>query len=307
MANGKRNGGDNEHDEPVERVEIIQATALVPFNREEIDLQIATAKRFPRVITDFKREATMLATADEDTAASMFYNLERDGKIIEGPSVRLAEVAVYCFRNLRVGARQVAEEEKFVVSEGAALDLERNIGVSIQVTRRITGRTGRRFGDDMIGVTKNAAAAIAYREVTWKIIPRVYIQEIYEKAKKVAVGEGTPMKVRIQKILDWYGKLGAKPETVWRIVGRKGVDDLEPDDVLKLMGFQTAIKDGETTLEQVLRNLEERGTTVRPESLGAVVSGATVEAQNNAPPSYPRASGPAPTPPTEGGDPFTRF
>lgn len=253
----------------------------------------------------------MMATADEETAASMFYNLERDGKVIEGPSVRLAEVGVYCFRNLFVATRQVAEEEKFVVAEGRAWDLERNTRVAVQVTRRITGRNGRRYGDDMIGVTKNAAAAIAFREVVWKTIPRVYIQEIFEKAKKVAVGEGTPMKVRIQKILDWYGKLGAKPDTVLRIVGRKGIDDLEPDDVLKLMGFQTAIKDNETSLEQILRNLEDHGVTVRPDSVAELVGGAKVTGQNDAPSNYPRA-GHAPEKPTgpvatDATDPFQAF
>ena len=307
MANGKRNG---EHEEREETIELVQPSAL-PFNRAEIDLQIATAKRYPRVITDFKREAMAMATLDQETASSMFYVLSRDGKTIEGPGVRLAEITASAWGNLRAGSRVVEIDDTFVTAEGAAFDLEKNVAYSIQVKRRITTRSGKRYGDDMIGVTANAACAIAFREAVFKVVPRVYVNEIYERAKKVSIGEGVPMKTRIQRLFDWYGKLGAKPEQVLLVIGKKGVDDIEEDDLIKLHGIGTAIKDGETTWEQVLRDVERGGATVRPESLGSVITGAKVEGQNDAPSSYPRATAPAtPTPeptPTEGGDPFTRF
>ena len=225
--------------------------------------------------------------------------------------MRLAEITASAWGNLRAGSRVVEIDDTIVTAEGAAFDLEKNVAYSIQVKRRITTRSGKRYGDDMIGVTANAACAIAFREAVFKVVPRVYVNEIYERAKKVSIGEGVPMKTRIQRLFDWYGKLGAKPEQVLLVIGKKGVDDIEEDDLIKLHGIGTAIKDGETTWEQVLRDVERGGATVRPESLGSVITGAKVEGQNDAPSSYPRAAAPAtPTPeptPTEGGDPFTRF
>jgi hypothetical protein len=85
----------------------VQEARIVPVNNtmglhEEIDIQIATAHRYPRDIEQFRREALSIAIADEDTAASCFYKLPRKKKdeatgewiqtYIEGPGVRLAEI-----------------------------------------------------------------------------------------------------------------------------------------------------------------------------------------------------------------------
>ena len=61
--------------------------------------------------------------------------------------------------------------------------------------------------------------------------------------------------------MEWLGKVGAKPDQVLKIVGRKGVEDLTVDDLVTLHGIGTAIKDGETTLDQVLRDAEPPAET----------------------------------------------
>ena len=84
--------GDEEEPREVEVVhgDVIGSAALAALNRSEIDIQIQTAKRFPRSISQFKKTALAMATIDEETAGSMFYKVPRSGKTIEGPSVRLA-------------------------------------------------------------------------------------------------------------------------------------------------------------------------------------------------------------------------
>ena len=61
------------------------STALEAVDRASIDIQIATAKQYPRSVDKALKEALTLATLDEETAASMFYVLPRAGKRIEGP------------------------------------------------------------------------------------------------------------------------------------------------------------------------------------------------------------------------------
>src|SRR5690606_17376874 len=78
-------------------LQVVSGGALSELTRAEIDMQIATAKRYPRSLTQFKESAMEMACLDEETAASMFYVLPRDGKKIEGPSVRLAEVVGSAF------------------------------------------------------------------------------------------------------------------------------------------------------------------------------------------------------------------
>ena len=62
------------------------------LNRSEIDQQIATAHRFPRSVKRFRDEAMAMVTLNESVAGQCIYALPRDGKTIEGPSARFAEV-----------------------------------------------------------------------------------------------------------------------------------------------------------------------------------------------------------------------
>lgn len=77
------------------------------LNRSEIDQQIATAHRFPRSIKRFRDEAMQMVTLNESVAGQCIYALPRDGKTIEGPSARFAEVIASAWGNSRAGARVV--------------------------------------------------------------------------------------------------------------------------------------------------------------------------------------------------------
>lgn len=227
---------------------------LAVMSREEMDVQIATAKRFPRSIVEFKRMAEEMATLDEETAASMFYVLPRAGKRIEGPSVRLAEIVGSAWGNVRYDGRVVEVQERYVIAQGTCLDLERNTGARVEVRRRITNKDGRRYDDDMIGVTANAAVSIALRQCIFKVVPFAYIKSIYEKSKEVAVGKGLTMEQRRNRAMEWFGKVGAKPEDLFKILERKGLEDLTVDDLIALQGMKNAIMEGETTWEKMWRD-----------------------------------------------------
>jgi len=124
--------------------QIIEAspTVIAEITRAETDIQIMTAKKYPRNIKKFRQDAMSMATQDAETAASCFYKLKRghgeDTKIIEGPSVRLAEIVANAWGNMRYGARIVNEGEKEVTAQGVAHDLEKNVASTIEVARRIT-------------------------------------------------------------------------------------------------------------------------------------------------------------------------
>jgi hypothetical protein len=251
---------------------------LASLNRAEIDIQITTARRYPRSIVGFKRQALEMATLDEDTAGSMFYVLPRSGKKIEGPSVRLAEVVGSAWGNMRYGARVVEIGDHYVTAQGAAFDLEKNLACTVEVRRRITDRNGRRYNDDMIGVTANAACSVALRQAIFKVVPFAYVKSIYEEAKKASLGNALTMEQRRQRALDWYAKIGAKPEHVLRILGRKGVDDITVDDLVTLQGFRTAIQDGETTLAQILADVDSTATA---KPVAVAPAGLSVDAMLN--------------------------
>jgi len=220
------------------------------FNRGELDVQITTARRYPRSIKSFRIQALDMATLDEETASGCFYALPRGGKNIEGPSVRLAEIVLSAWGNIRAESRVVEVGERELTAEGVCWDLEKNIAVRTQVRRRITDSKGKRYKDDMIVVTGNAACSIALRNAVFKVIPMAYTRAIYLEARRVAIGDAKTLTTKRAEMVGYFGKMGVPPERVCIAVGRPSVEDITLDDMATLKGLATAIKDGDTTVDE---------------------------------------------------------
>ena len=220
----------------------------------DVECQVTIAQRYPRSIKNFRSEVSEMACLDEETAASMFYALPRGGKKIEGPSARFAEIVGAAYGNLRYGARIVGIEGNFIVAEGVCFDTQKNVSMTIQVRRRITNSAGVKFNDDMIQVTGNAACSIALRNAIFKVVPFSLVKEIYEDAKKTSLGKAMSTKERRTKAMEWFAKAGVTEQTVLESLGRKGVDDIDMDDLITLRGLMTAIKEGEVSIESAFEN-----------------------------------------------------
>lgn len=251
--------------------------AIMALNRSEIDTQISTAKSYPRSIKSFREEAMALACIDEETAGSMFYVLPaRKGsdKRIEGPSVRLAEVVGISWGNLRYGARIVEIGDKFVTAQGMCFDLEKNIACTIEVKRSISGKYGR-YSNDMIQVTCQAAIAIARRQAIFAVVPRAFVNQIYDQARKVSIGKADSTEKRRNNVREWFKKSGVTEEQVLALVGKKGFDDVDADDLVTLRGVATALKDGETTVSEVFGTPEPIASRVKRSALNDKVPAKT--------------------------------
>ena len=225
--------------------------------REEVDIQIATARRFPRSLKSFLQKTMTMATLDEETAASCFYTLRRKDpkspggiKLIEGPTIRLAEIAASSWGNVRFSGRIAAEEQEFIIAVGTVHDLETNVATSIEVRKRITNKEGKRYSTDMIATTSNAAIAIAMRNAIFKIIPKAYIDQIWNTAKKVAIGDATTLITRRQKALEHFQKLGVSKEQVLSYLEKNGTEEIGLNEIEKLLGLISALKEGEISLEE---------------------------------------------------------
>jgi hypothetical protein len=222
------------------------------IDKAQIDVQIATAKSYPRSVDKALKEAMTLATLDEETAGSMFYVLPRSGKKIEGPSARLAEVMAYSWQNLRAEADVIDADDKYVTAMGTCFDMERNIAVRVRVKRRITDRSGHRYNDDMIAVTANAAISIALRNAVFKVIPQALTKRIYMAARKASIGQAGTIEQKRENALAWFIKAGMKEKQVFEVLGVRGRDDIGEDQLIELRGIRTALADGETTIEKLL-------------------------------------------------------
>ena len=250
--------GDEEEAVESETLDLSMAsTALSAVDKASIDMQIATAKQYPRVVSKSLKEAMSLATLDEETATSMFYALPRrmhgKKKVIEGPSARLAEIMAYSWGNLRVDADIVGEDRTHVTAMGTCFDLEKNVAVRVRVKRRITNANGQRFNDDMIGVTSNAAISIALRNCVFKVVPRSFVDRIFGEARKASIGKAGTMEQKRGKAMELFAKMGVEPAEIFAVLEVKDLDDLGEEELITLRGLYTAIRDGDTTIEQTFR------------------------------------------------------
>ena len=105
-------------------LEIVAPDAISSIERAQIDVQISTARRFPRTLSDVKQRMLSFATLDEETAASCFFTLPArkggDGRPIQGPSVRLAEIALGAYQHIKAGSRIISDDGKFITAQAAA-------------------------------------------------------------------------------------------------------------------------------------------------------------------------------------------
>jgi hypothetical protein len=230
-------------------------TGLEAQTRGEIDIQIATAKRYPRSVTKAIADAMSLATLSEEIAESCFYAKPQDGKTVEGPSARLAEIVASCWGHMRSEARVVEEAEKHIVSRGTSWDLERNVAVAFEVRRSILKRDKSRFSSDMVVTASNAANSIAYRNSVFRVIPRAFWWPVYLKAREVAVGKAETLANNRDKALGYFLKMGATNDRVFAALGVRGIDDITLEQLAVMKGFASAIRDGETTVDEVFPSI----------------------------------------------------
>jgi len=194
-----------------------------------------------------------LATVDKETAEKCWYALPRAGKVIQGPSVRLAEIVASSYGNLRVGTRIVAVDDKNVTCQAVCYDLENNVAIQTEVKRRITDKYGARYNDDMIVTTANAGSSIALRNAVFKCIPMVLFKSILDKVKKVGMGDERTFAAERDATINKIVKMGAETKQIAALLGKRGTPDLDTDDVVILKGIITAVEDGDTTIEEAFK------------------------------------------------------
>lgn len=243
-----------------EIIEVNSANMLEAINRSEIDMQIMTAQRIPRDIEKCKENMIELACMDDAVSYNCFYHLERKNKdgersVIEGPSVRFAEIIAACWKNLRIASRIIGNDGKTITAQGVCHDLESNVAISTEVKRSILTSKGSTFSQDMQVVVGNAASSIALRNAICKVVPQVLIKSVVEKVKAKSLEH-----IKKIGIDESWSQWVAYMQTNYKVtetmlleyLGRKR-EELTVDDIQKLVGIYNAIQEGTTTVEETFK------------------------------------------------------
>lgn len=238
-----------------EIIEVKQADVLQALNRAEIDIQIATAKQYPRDINAVLNKISTYATMDRETAEDCFYVLRREDKqgnvnVIEGLSVRMAEIIAGAWGNLRVQSRIIGNDGRQITAQAICHDLETNFAVSKEVKRSILTKKGYTYSEDMQVVTGNAACSIALRNAVLTVIPKAVTKRIINEVKQVALGQSIDLEQSRQNVIQYFAKIGVKQEQLFLYLGVKSAQEIDKQKIFELRATANAIKEGTTTVEE---------------------------------------------------------
>lgn len=236
------------------QVTVQTADALEVLNRSEVDMQIATAKRYPRDLNKALNQIKMIAAHDPQTAAECFYSVPRkDGGNwikIEGLSVRMAEIIAGAWGNLRVASRIIGNDGKMITAQAVCIDLENNLAISKEVKRRITNKEGKTFTEDMQVTTGNAACSIAFRNAVLAVVPKAVTKQVIDEIKAVAIGQAMDVSTMREKTIAWFAGKGVKEKDLLEWCELTSREELTQEKLFELRGLCNAINDGSTSLEE---------------------------------------------------------
>ena len=234
--------------------ELILADNLQVLAKTEIDQQISTAKAYPRNLKNCLAEAIEIVSMNQEIAEGCIYSIPRAGKMLTGPSIRLAEIMVSAWTNIHCATRLVKNDGRFIAVEGLVIDREKNIVYSETVERSImtSGKNGKQsvqYSYDMIQTTAAAAASIALRKAVFRMV-KPFVSTVYEHAKKVAIGEAKSSHAKTISVINRLKKMGAQEEKIFDFLGVKKIEEISIDQLESLIGIGTSIKEGTITIEQ---------------------------------------------------------
>lgn len=270
------------HEETIvgEPVQVEPTEIVYQQDKAQIDMQISTAKAYPRNITRATDDAKAIVTLDNEIAASCTYSLPRGGKQITGPSVHLAKIIAQNWGNLRIEAKVVDIGFKQITSQAVAFDLEKNIAIKVEVKRSIVDKYGKRFKDDMITVTGNAANAIALRNAVFAVIPKGVVDTIWKASQKKVLGDlsneeklNTSRHNALKEFKDNYS---VSEQEILTLLGKPSIANIDKDDLMTLFGIKQSLIDGDTTVDEVFnrkKDVDENGKSKEDKVTEAVKNG----------------------------------
>ncbi len=83
------------------------------------------------------------------------------------------------------------------------------------------------------------------------MIPKTYVNMVYEAARKVAVGDASTLSARRAQVFERLVKMGAMPDRVLARVGKASIEDIGLGELEALIGFGTAIHSGSEKVDDV--------------------------------------------------------
>lgn len=241
------------------RIEIVPPSALEALNRAEVDIAIATAKRWKRDIADSIKMCGELALRNPKIARMCNYAVPRGGKTLVGPSVHFARIVAYSWGNATALSRVVGCDRANAHLQGVFHDLQTNLRIGIEMDWPVQAPkndTPERWADQM-NLAKRGGAAVALRVAIFNVIPMALFADIAEKAKVLAAGSGKSFEDSRAAAIAAFKELGVTQAQIYKYLERGGLESITTDDLILLHGILVSIQEKTTTVNEVFGRSEK--------------------------------------------------
>jgi len=259
--------------EPMGEQLVAQGASLIRLeNTTQIQISMQHPRDEAKILGDALKELDLYPSmADEVLYSKPVGKDATTGKMkyAEGLSVRTAESLANRWKNSAYGCEITGVDEEGADLSAVFLDYENNTRhvLNKRVSRAYKDRNGAkkyhppdRFSDVVIPANQSKLL----REVILRSLPAGLKQEYEDKARQI-LGSGDAKK-RSTKLVAGFMRLGVSKSKLEELAGKK-VEDLTAEEITELIGVGNAIRDGETTAEQLI--VEKTAAEKLTERMGA--------------------------------------
>jgi hypothetical protein len=218
----------------------------------EVQGRMVVAQRFPRSMA-YAYTAAMDACKRIGLAECAIYTYNKGGKV-EGPSIRLAEELARVWGNIEYGINELSRTPGSAHVAGSsemeafAWDLQTNTRSSQRFTvAHIRDKTdgGKILTSerDIYEITANQGARRMRARILAILPPELVDDAVATCKQTIKNGGSVPFSERVRQLAMAFQQIGVNPKMLADSLGHS-VDDLTPDELVRMRGTYQAIKDG---------------------------------------------------------------
>jgi len=214
----------------------------------EIQGQMVMARQFPRTFKTYMPRI-LEACQRKKLAQGAAWSFPRGKQIINGPSIRLAEVIAQAYGNLDYGVRELANHNGESLVQSYCYDLETNVRAQKTFTVkhvRFTKTGGTQKLKDPRDIYEAVAnyAARRLRACILGIVPGDIVDKALAECDKTLSEKGqVPIKDKITSMIGLFEKVGVSVEMVEKRLQHK-VEATDWPEIVTLGKIYTSIVDG---------------------------------------------------------------
>jgi hypothetical protein len=229
----------------------VTAAASIEQSRAVAEVQAAmlVARMNPRDET-MAYQRIMQACKRKSFADQAMYAYPRGGKVVTGPSIRMAEVCARAWGNMTYGLREISRTQGESEIEAFAWDLESNTRVTRGFkVRHIRDRSDSKGGNAQLTGERDIYELVAnmgqrrVRACILEIIPGDIVEAAEDQCKKTIEKGEKPIEDRIRDMVVAFTEFGVSKDMIEAFLGHKLEATIGPE-LVRLTQVYRSLKDG---------------------------------------------------------------